>query len=385
MAIRTYKVTLDTKNTIATDPVYFRQGDKTGAVTIDASVTDNGVPVSLDGLTPTFRSNTADGKAVIVDGNNFTITDATNGRFTYRVPNALGSVPGKVKSAYFTFSDTDGVESTFGLVFIIQPSVDMTQEQAKDYITIVDGIFKDYQSKVSSTYNNYKSQTDSVLKSFQDQVNSTFDDFQKQVKDSTDNMNNTFKQLSDKTDGLNTSVQQALTNFSNGDFYNKSETDSKDNATLASAKSYADSGDSTTLTQSKAYADNIISDTGWTKSGVTLLNGFSVGTKADSWGMQYRTIEFGSGIKLFQLAGALNVPTMTSGQTIAALKLPVGILPPNGTTAAMPMFGLNTFSFGDQYLTFKLKSDGVTINVRNQSASSFDSGYIYPSFEIFIS
>lgn len=131
--------------------------------------------------------------------------------------------------------------------------------------------------------------------------------------------------------------------------------------------------------------DKIINDTGWTKSGVTLLNGFSVGTESDSWGMQYRTIEFGSGIKLFQLAGALNVPVMTSAQTIAALKLPVGILPPNGATAAMPMFGLNTFSFGDHYFTFKLDPDGVTINVRNQSTSSFGGGYVYPSFEIFIS
>ena len=241
MAIRTYKVILDTKNAIAPEPVYFRQGDKTGAVTLEASVTDNGVPVSLDGLTPTFRANTADGKAVIVDGNNFIITDATNGRFTYQVPNALGAAPGKIKSAYFTFSDSNGVESTFGLVFIIQPSVDMTQEQAKDYITIVDGIFKDYQSKVSSTYNDYKSQTDSVFKSFQDQVNSTFNDFQNQVKTSTDNMNNTFKQLSDKTDELNTSVQQALTNFGNGDFYNKADTDSRDTNTLNSAKQYADS------------------------------------------------------------------------------------------------------------------------------------------------
>ena len=134
-----------------------------------------------------------------------------------------------------------------------------------------------------------------------------------------------------------------------------------------------------------ANFDNIITDTGWTKSGVTLLNGFSIGTKADSWGMQYRTIEFGSGIKLFQLAGALNVPVMKSGQTTEALKLPVGILPPSGATAAMPMFGSNTFSFGDQYLTFKLASDGVTINIRNQSTSSSGGGYVYPSFEIFIS
>ena len=34
MAIRTYKVTLDTKNTIAPEPVFLRQGDKTNSVTL---------------------------------------------------------------------------------------------------------------------------------------------------------------------------------------------------------------------------------------------------------------------------------------------------------------------------------------------------------------
>lgn len=131
--------------------------------------------------------------------------------------------------------------------------------------------------------------------------------------------------------------------------------------------------------------DNIISDTGWTKSGVTLLNGFSVGTDPDSWGMQYRTIQFGSGIKLLQIAGAFDIPVMTSAQQTAALRLPAGVLPPNGSTGTMPMFGLNTFSFGDSYFTFKLESDGVTIDVRNQSTSSSNGGTVFPGFEIFIS
>lgn len=63
MAIRTYKVTLDTKNTIAPEPVFLRQGDKTGAVVIDATLMDNGAPISIDGLTPIFKANTADGQA----------------------------------------------------------------------------------------------------------------------------------------------------------------------------------------------------------------------------------------------------------------------------------------------------------------------------------
>lgn len=139
MAIRTYKVTLDSKNTIAPEPVYLRQGDKTGAVVIDARLIDNGSPVSLSGLTPMFKANTADGQAVIADSNGFSIVNASGGEFTYQVPNALSAVPGKITTAYFSFSDSFGSESTFDVAFVIKKAVDITQAQADDYITIIDG------------------------------------------------------------------------------------------------------------------------------------------------------------------------------------------------------------------------------------------------------
>ena len=204
MAIRTYKVTLDTKNSIAPEPVFLRQGDKTGAVVIDATLMDNGAPVSLDGLTPMFKANTADGQAVIADSTGFNVLNSANGEFTYQVPNALSAVPGKIATAYFSLSDAGGSESTFDVAFVVKMAVDMTQKQAEDYITIIDG---------------------------------------------------TLKSLSDKIDAMNTDVKTILDAYNQGDFYNKSETDSRDASTLASAKSYTDSGDSTTLTNAKSYAD----------------------------------------------------------------------------------------------------------------------------------
>jgi len=205
MAIRTYKVTLDSKNTIVPEPVFLRQGDKTGAVVIDAKLMDNGSPVSLSDLTPMFKANTADDQAVIADSTGFNIIDASGGEFTYQVPNALSAVPGKIMTAYFSFSDASGSESTFDVAFIIKKAVDITQAQADEYITIIDG---------------------------------------------------TLKSLQQKIDGMNTDVQTIINAFNQGDFYNKAQTDDKDSATLASAKSYADSGDSATLTSAKAYADS---------------------------------------------------------------------------------------------------------------------------------
>lgn len=216
MAIRTYKVTLDSKNTIAPEPVFLRQGDKTGAVVIDATLMDNGSPVSLDGLTPMFKANTADDQAVIADSTGFNIVNASNGEFTYQVPNALSSVPGRIMTAYFSFSDASGSESTFDVAFVIKKAVDITQSQADNYITIVDG---------------------------------------------------TIQSLQQKIDAMNTDVQTILNAFNQGDFYNKTQTDSKDADTLASAKSYADTQDTSTLASAKAYAD-----TQDAKNAITMLS-----------------------------------------------------------------------------------------------------------------
>lgn len=208
MAIRTYKVTLDSKNVIAPEPVYLRQGDKTGSVVIDATLMDNGSPVSLIGLTPMFKANTADGQAVIADSTGFNIVNASGGEFTYQVPNALSSVAGKIKTAYFSLSDASGSESTFNVPFVVSAAVDITQEQAQDYITIIDG---------------------------------------------------TINSLRKKMDSLQIDFNTIINNYSKGDFYNKFETDSKDSATLDSAKWFASSGDSSTLSASKTYTDNSIS------------------------------------------------------------------------------------------------------------------------------
>jgi hypothetical protein len=204
MAIRTYKVTLDSKNAIAPEPVYLRQGDKTGAVVIDATLMDNGTPVSLDGLTPMFKANTADGQAVIADSTGFNIIDESAGEFTYQVPNALAAVPGKIKVAYFSLADSSGSESTFDVAFIIKKAVDITKPQADNYITIIDGTLQSLQQKINA---------------------------------------------------MNTDIQTILNAFNQGDFYNKSQTDNKDAATLASAKSYSDAGDASTLASAKTYAD----------------------------------------------------------------------------------------------------------------------------------
>lgn len=156
MAIRTYKVTLDSKNTIAPEPVYLRQGDKTGAVVIDATLMDNGSPVSLNGLTPMFKANTADGQAVIVDSTGFNIVNASGGEFTYQVPSQLGSVDGKIQIAYFSFSDSSGAQSTFNVVFVVEKAADMTQESAKDWVSNLNNIISQYNQWINNAHSSWQ-------------------------------------------------------------------------------------------------------------------------------------------------------------------------------------------------------------------------------------
>ena len=156
MAIRTYKVTLDSKNTIAPEPVFLRQGDKTGAVVIDATLLDNGSPVKLGGLSLSFKANTADGKAFIDDSSGFGIVSAEDGEFTYQVPSQLGQVPGKIKLAYFSLSDANGLESTFNVIFSVSPAADMTQASSKDWLSNLNDIISKYNDWIDDAHSSWE-------------------------------------------------------------------------------------------------------------------------------------------------------------------------------------------------------------------------------------
>lgn len=185
MAIRSYDLTLDTKNDIMPQIVFGRQGDRTGAVVINGTLTDNNVPVDLTDKRLIFKAKTADGTYVVLDSVGFTITDAKNGKFTYQLPNALWSEAGRIKNAYFSLYGADNVaESTFGLVFVVASAVDMTEDQKEDYITIVDqtlqsltadiGTLQDQVDAITKAYEAgefyNKSEVDSKVKTVQDEV-----------------------------------------------------------------------------------------------------------------------------------------------------------------------------------------------------------------------
>lgn len=157
MAIRTYDILLDSYNSTIPEPIVGRQGDKNGAVTLHVTITDRGTPVRLSGEVINLIAETASGTAVIADNDGVTFTDAINGKFDYAIPNALWSESGKITKAYFSLNDTDGQQTTYDLIFIVKKAIDISQNKADDYVTVIDGTLRELTEKVQAindAYNN---------------------------------------------------------------------------------------------------------------------------------------------------------------------------------------------------------------------------------------
>jgi len=156
MSIRSYEINLDSFSSLIPEPIVGRQGDKNGAVTLYVTVTDRGAAVDLTEETINLMAKTAKGTAIIADNAGVTITDAVNGKFTYEIPNALWSEAGKIKDAYFSLNDTDGQQTTYDLIFIVKKAIDISQDKAEDYITIIDGTLRDLKVKIDAIYEEYQ-------------------------------------------------------------------------------------------------------------------------------------------------------------------------------------------------------------------------------------
>lgn len=208
MAIRTYDILLDSYNSTIPEPIVGRQGDKNGAVTLHVTITDRGTAVDLTGQTVNLIAKTASGTAVVADNDGVTLTDAANGKFDYAIPNALWSESGKIKDAYFSLNDSDGQETTYDLIFMVKAAIDITQQKADDYITIIDGTLRDLKAKIDAIYAEYQNG------SFYSR--SEIDDFLKNYVKYVDIDSTTARQNGSVNDGvdLNTLTSGGVYNFS---------------------------------------------------------------------------------------------------------------------------------------------------------------------------
>jgi len=185
MTIRSYDINLDSFNATIPEPIIGRQGDKNGAVTLHVSITDRGMAVDLTGQTINLMAETAKGTAIVADNLGVTLTDAVNGKFDYAIPNALWSESGKITRAYFSLNDADGQQTTYDLIFIVKKAIDISQDKADDYITIIDGTLRDLKTKIDAIYAEYqngrfysRSEIDGLLGNYytRDEIKTFFND-----------------------------------------------------------------------------------------------------------------------------------------------------------------------------------------------------------------
>lgn len=124
-----------TKTDIQNTSIKIRQGDG-GFETLHTTVTSNGEPMDLQGWTITFMGTTA-GNHKIIDAN-VKIVEAPNGIFEYTPSKAWGMDIGYFKIAYFNFVKGDGSTSSANFRVNVIEAVDLTQEEAQNYISVVD-------------------------------------------------------------------------------------------------------------------------------------------------------------------------------------------------------------------------------------------------------
>ena len=128
-----------TKTGIQNPLIKVRQGDG-GFETLHTTVTSNGEPLDLQGWTITFMGTTA-GNHKIVDGN-VNIVEAPNGIFDYTPSKAWGMDIGEFHMAYFKFVKGDGSASSANFRVNVIEAVDLTQEEAQNYISVVDNLIE---------------------------------------------------------------------------------------------------------------------------------------------------------------------------------------------------------------------------------------------------
>lgn len=137
-----------TKTGIQNPLIKVRQGDG-GFETLHTTVTSNGEPMDLQGWTITFMGTTA-GNHKIIDAN-VTIVEAPNGIFNYTPSKAWGMDIGEFKMAYFKFVNGDGSASSANFRVSVIEAVDLTQEDAQNYISVVDATIAEVNNRLTTS------------------------------------------------------------------------------------------------------------------------------------------------------------------------------------------------------------------------------------------
>lgn len=179
-----------TKSEFQNPMVELRQGDG-NYQSLHVTVTNNGDPVDLTDWTITFMGTTA-GAHKIVDAN-AVVDNALQGTFNYTPTKAWGQDIGEFNKAYFKFVKSDETASGANFRVNVLEAVDLTDEEAGDYISVVDALIE----QVKTDMDTKLADTQTTLTNTQNQANT--------VQTNVDDLNTNVNELKAQNNNLLTS------------------------------------------------------------------------------------------------------------------------------------------------------------------------------------
>ncbi|MGM0238431.1 BppU family phage baseplate upper protein [Enterococcus sp. AZ103] len=202
--------------------VYGRVGDEK-LQTITVNITNNDQQFSLAGYTVAFEGVTNGGKTKVFDSDNVKVTNASTGTFEYTFPSAAFSTPGVYERAYFSIAKSGVRNSTGDFKIDVSNNADIDAEEAQTVIT-------EYNKLVSELNKLQKENINALTKQQTDYINTTntkFTSIQKQIADLQTLIGSYETSVNSTKTTAITEINAALEQFKKGDFYSKSESDSR--------------------------------------------------------------------------------------------------------------------------------------------------------------
>lgn len=194
-----------TKSEFQNPMVQLRQGDG-NYQSLSVTVTSNGEPFDLTGWTITFMGTTAGGFKIIDAAS--VVTDAVQGEFTYTPTKAWGQDEGEFKNAYFKFVKSDETASGASFRVNVLDAVDLTAEEASDYISVVDALIDNVKTSMETKLAETK-QTLSDTQSQANAVQTNVNELNTNVND-LKTQNNNIKTSDNTWTGTNTFNKQII-------------------------------------------------------------------------------------------------------------------------------------------------------------------------------
>ena len=209
---------LDLNKNNAINPIIFGRLTDGNLRKITVNITNEGEPVDLTDWVIRFEGTTG-GHAKIFDVLGVNVLDAQNGKFEYTFSKTAFSATGAYKSAYFAIEKDDMRETTNDIKIIVEKVADLDAKDAETVVTELNktiALINQKYDELNSRVDNYESDI-ADLENWLDEQKAEINTI---ITDAETTFNQKLSEIQGKLDATNTAIQ-------NGDFYSKTQTDSK--------------------------------------------------------------------------------------------------------------------------------------------------------------